>query len=302
MNKNKKILIYILLGACAGLISFSAVEFTNLIISKSYIRLTLVQGAFLGLSFGLIFGFTDGIIYKELKSGLFKAAVSGAAGSLIAAFSVFITSQGMLITINILNPDYSSSMKIILPLWRGFGWMLMGAAIGAIDGIVKMTIKKTTAGILGGMIGGLSGGLVFEFAIRYFPENPIICAAGLIIMGLLLGFFFGAFEKRFSYGRLRILNGSLKDREYILIKNKTVIGPSLHHDIYLHGYKSISECSLTRVETEILLQPLSPKGTEDTADKEDLTVLNDRPLDEKKYLKYQDVIQLGSLKMIYLPA
>ena len=193
------------MGLCAGLISFSIIEIMNIYGFRSYLHLSLFQGAALGLIFGFTFGFTDAIIFKELKSGLLKAVVSAASGAVIAAASQVIASQGMLFTANLFKADYADSINIILPLWRGFGWMLTGISIGAIDGILKKTARRTVAGILGGLTGGLTGGLIFEFLTGSFPQNFFLRASGLAAMGILIGFFLGEFERRFSYGRLKVL-------------------------------------------------------------------------------------------------
>lgn len=299
MTEKKKIIIYMLMGLCAGLLSFAAVELLNTAGIKNYLTLSILQGAALGLCFGFVFGFADAVVYKELKSGLLKAALACAAGAAIAAVSQIITSQGMLFSTSLFDSDYQNSMNIILPVWRGIGWMLMGAAIGSIDGILKRTLRRVAAGIIGGLAGGFTGGLVYEFFLRLFPENLIIRVAGLVIMGIMIGFFLGEFERRFSYGRLKILNGKLKDREYLLIKRKTIIGPALNNDIYIHGYRAMAEGLLMKDGKEVYFEPLHPEIQEQ---KIQVTMLNDKPLHERKYLKYQDVLQIGSLKMLYMPS
>ena len=299
MTEKKKLVIYIIMGLCSGLTSFALIELISDSGIKSYLHLSLLQGAFLGLCFGFIFGFSDGILYKELKSGLLKAGISAAAGALIAAAAQIAASQAMLVTSNLFNADYNKSIDIILPLWRSAGWMLMGMTIGAIDGIMKRTARRAAAGLLGGLAGGLSGGLVFEFITRLFPDNFIIRIFGLLIMGVLIGFFLGEFERRFSYGRLKILNGRLKDREYLLIKRKTLIGSKIRDDIYLHSYKTITDGTLIKDRDEVYFEPEKASENVEAAD---VTMLNDRPLNERKYLKYQDVIQLGSIKLLYLPS
>ncbi len=298
MTQRNKTIVYILTGLCAGLTAFSIIEIMNISGFKSYLQLSLLQGAALGLIFGFTFGFTDAIVYKELKSGIFNAAVSAATGAIIAAASQITASRGMLFSANLLNMDYEKSIDLILPIWRGTGWMFMGISIGAIDGILKKTARRAVAGILGGLAGGLTGGLLYGFLTVYYPQNFAVRASGLAAMGILIGVFLGEFERRFSYGRLKVLNGKLKNREYLLIKKRTVVGPAMRSDIYIHGYKSIPKTVVEKDGYEIFFEPSeTPALPENT----EVTLLNDKPVSGKKYLKYQDVIQLGSLKLLYLP-
>ena len=297
MTGNNKRVLYLLLGIFSGTAAFAAVEILNGAGLPNYLLLALIQGAALGFIFGFTFGFADGIIYRELKTGLIRALTAAAAGAVTAAAAQVIASQGMLLSARLAGFGYDRSMDVLLPLWRGFGWMLMGAAIGAIDGLQKKAIRRAAAGAVGGLTGGLIGGLAFEFLIRLIPDAVYIKAAGLILMGALIGLFIGEFERRFSFARLRILNGPLKDREYLIVKLKTSIGNSVRNDIAINGYKTIPEGLLTRSGGEINFEIQE----EIAAASADITLLNDQPVSMRQMLKYQDVIQLGSLKLIYLP-
>ena len=291
MSGNKKRIIYLLSGLCAGLIAFSAIELLAAANFTSYLMLSLLQGGALGLIFGFIFGFADGLLYKDLKNSLIKAAISAGIGAVTAAGVQILTSQGMLWTANIIKPEHNQTMTIILPLWRGGGWMLMGGAIGAVDGIKQKTLRRTFAGLIGGLTGGLIGGLCFEFMLRGLPDTALAVGAGLTLMGIIIGLTLGEFERRFSYARLRILNGSQKDREYLLVKRKLRIGGSLNDDIILDDNGRLGSALISGGGGDIFLEAAA----------ECRTLLNDEMLTAKQPLKYQDVIQIGSVKLLYMP-
>lgn len=290
MKGNKKRIIYLSSGMGAGLAAFSVIELFSAAGFTSYLALSLAQGASLGFIFGFVFGFADGILYKELKSGLTKALIAAGIGALTAAAAQLATSQGMLWSAGFFKLEQNHIMGILFPLWRGIGWMLMGAAIGAVDGIHQKTLRRTIAGFLGGLTGGLVGGLIFEFIVRYIPEASFAGALGLCLMGILIGLFISEFERRFSYARLRVLNGQLKDREFLLVKQKLRIGGALHDDIYLHGYKNISSLLISGQNNDVYIE--SEDGR---------VLLNDQTVTEKQSLKYQDVIQIGDVKLLYMP-
>lgn len=291
MTGKMKRLIYLLLGLSAGLIAFA---FTGIISSagfSSYLSLSLIQGAAIGFIFGFIFGAANIIIYKELKQGLLKAVTAALIGAVTAAAAQLIAVQGMLWSSGLLRLEWDQSMKILFPLWKGFGWMLMGMAIGAVDGIHQRSIRRSLAGLTGGLIGGLTGGLGLELLTGMMPQAPFIQSAGLILMGILIGLFLGEFERRFSFARLRVLNGEFKNREYLLIKKKTRIGEDVKEDISFHAYRDVESFQIEKNAAEVYLN--SETGSQ--------LLLNDKAYEGKQTLKYQDVIQNGSIKLLYLP-
>ena len=304
MTVNIRRLLYILLGLIPGFAAFAAVELLTASGLPNYMAMALSQGAAIGFIFGFSFGFADGIIYRELKTGLLRAVIAAAAGAVTAAAAQILASQGMLLTANAASAGYSKSMHILLPLWRGFGWMLMGAAIGTIDGIQQLSGRRAAAGAIGGLIGGLLGGLVFELLIQLRPETGCIKLAGLVLMGALIGLFIGEFEHRFSFARLKILNGPLKGREYLMVKNRITIGDGFRNDIRITAYDSLSQGILIRSGREIhfeMPEKESAQGLSAKAAAVDATLLNDDRISGRTALKFQDVIQLGKMKMIYLP-
>lgn len=291
MTGNRKRILYLISGLCAGLAAFAAIELLSAAGLGSYLMLALTQGAVLGLIFGFTFGFSDGLLYKELKSGLIKALIAGGIGALTASAAQLLAAQGMLWSADLLRLEYSRTMELLLPLWRAVGWMLMGAAIGAVDGISRKAPRRAAAGILGGLSGGLAGGLCYEFLLRGLPGSAAAGAAGLALMGLIIGLFLAEFERRFSYGRLRVLSGKLKDREYLLIKRNLNIGGNLRDDISLYGYPRIAGARLSRELGDLCIEPSGDQRV----------LLNDQKVTSPQQLKYQDVIRLGSIKLLYLP-
>lgn len=288
-----------LIGLFAGLTAFSVLELLGRAGLGTFLVLSILQGAAAGLVFGFFFGFTDAVFYKELRSGALKAVTAAVVGAAVASSAHLLSAQGLLMSSNMLRqPD--GSISILIPLWRSFGWMLMGTAIGTIDGIYRRTIRRVIAGALGGLAGGLVGGLCYELIIRYIPGASYSGLIGLVMMGMLTGLFIGEFERRFSYGRLRVLNGKLKDREFFLIKQRTIVGCGLKDDVYLHGYSSIPEGRFLREGRDVYFETEKQTQSSSTAGS-DATLLNDRPAGPRQNLKYQDTIRLGSVKLLYLP-
>ncbi len=293
MNGEKKRLLYVLLGFAAGLMALGGIEILLKAGLSSYFATSLLEGAYLGAVFGFVFGIADGLLYREIRQGLATGGLASLVGALAGGLSLLLTSQ-LLLGISGTGMAESEPLRaFLLPLSRGVGWMLVGMAVGGVDGLRTGAWRRGLAGILGGMAGGFVGGMVLELMIHFVPRPAVSRAVGLLVLGGGIGFFLGEFERRFSFGRLRVLSGAHRNREYLLSRWKTSVGSGARDDVIVPDYEGVSErhFSIIRRNEEILLESAARGKTR----------VNDRVLDGAHALKYQDVIQVGSLKLLYLP-
>lgn len=107
----------------------------------------------------------------------------------------------------------------------------------------------------------------------------------------MIGLFLGELERQFSYARLRILNGPLKDREFLLVKKSLRLGSGVAGDLPVDGYDGAEGVRILRRQGESFLLPAEGRSV----------LLNDRKAEPEQILKYQDVIQAGEVKLLYLP-
>jgi len=66
------------------------------------------------------------------------------------------------------------------------------------EGIRSKSINKARNGILGGFVGGILGGFVFEYLRILLPGNIYARLTGLVVLGLLIGVFYGLIEINLS--------------------------------------------------------------------------------------------------------
>ncbi len=283
-----------LIGILAGLAAWPVAETTLLFQSgfPSYLIFTTFLGMVFGFVIGGFFGSSDGIIMSityNTFSGMLHGALIGIAGGIVG----FLIGQAALFIIgDIFIHSMKSFNTVGLPVSRAIGWAFLGIFIGIVDGVRTRSAIKIKVGIIGGIIGGFLGGLALEYLRLTIPSIMFSRMAGLLVFGLLIGFFYGLVEKRLSYGVLRLLNGRYKGKEFLVNQRKMKIGSSDKNNIVLSGYRDIAD-----IHAELRLKGQEVIITGGGGAK-NVTLVNDDKIAERQ-LKLEDVIKIGSAKMIF---
>ena len=288
-----KQILYGIVGILAGVISWVIIEYFIGVQNRlsMYVLVTIIEGIITGAIFGMFLGTVEGIavssrykVFQGARMGLFIGAVAGFLSFLLIQGIVFFVISSEFFTLE------ATSQKII-PVVRLIGITLLGAALGGIEGIRSRSGRKFSIGILGGALGGILGGLAFFFLI--FQNTTLIRLLGFVLIGGGIGTCYSILERRHSYGKVKVLNGVKKNKEYLLVKKVSSIGTSKDCDIVLDGYDGIGfhHGNIEWRHGDLYLVPIDDKG---------VTVINDVPTTEQP-LKYEDVLQLGAAKLFFLP-
>jgi len=216
--------------------------------------------------------------------GMVSGAVAGILGFLASQLVIFITGEFLLHNMRSFN-------SIGLPLSRAIGWAVMGIFIGAGEGVRAKSFTKIKIGALGGLTGGMAGGLVLEYLIYLWPDIIFARFSGLVIFGIMLGFFYGLVESKLSFGKFYLLNGKYKGKEFIINQRSLKIGKKRINDIVLNDYRKIEDihAELKINGDELFIKPQSLNN---------LIKVNDRHINFHRLIR-DDVIQLGSAKLLY---
>lgn len=288
----KRILLC-LIGILAGITAWPVTEILlyNQMNFNSYFMYSLVQGAFFGLILGAYFGSTEGLLAKNRRSfitglamGALIGVIGGAVGSIVAQKMLFITGDNLF-------TSYSARESLALPISRAIGLGCMGIFVGITEGVRAKSLRKVIVGFTGGLLGGLVGGFLMEYLNKSYSDAVMARLLGLILFALFIGLFYGIIEKGLAAGVLRVLNGDLKRREFLLNQKRLKIGSGNKCDIAIPNYSNIEDLHATIVEEkgEIVIKSTSPQAK---------LIVNDKSVD-KQILKYEDVIKLGDVKMFY---
>ena len=257
----------------------------------SYLLFVAVLGAAVGLLMGAFFGSAAGI-FARVGSRILAGMIVGAVVGLIGGSIGLLIGQAALFLIGglFLNA-YRSFQTVGLPIARAIGWAFLGIFVGAAEGFRAASGKKIGIGILGGLIGGLIGGAALEYSRLYLPAFLPSRLIGLVVLGLAIALFYGIIERSMAFGTLRVLNGRLKGKEFVLNEGRIRIGRTKRNQITLEPYENLADrqAQIRFRKGEALLTNLEPKYQ---------VLVNDQPVKEHR-LKYEDVLKIGSAKLFY---
>lgn len=290
-------IILCVVGLLAGLASWPVLE-TLLTAQSSFPSLlvfSVVTGIVFGVFMGGFFGSSEGIIIsvrKRIVSGVAAGALIGIAGGTAG----FLAGQAALFFTGEYLVHSSRSFNTFgFPVSRAVGWAFLGIFIGMVEGIRDRSIDKIKVGIAGGLAGGFVGGLALEYLRLLIPNIMLARLFGLLIFGIFIGFFYGLIEDRMSFGVLRVLNGKLRGKEFLVNQRRLRIGGSEKNDIRLDEYRDVAD-----FHTELKVK--RKKGDFDiilkNLDSQAPAAVNDDRIDEH-ILKLNDVIKIGSVKLMY---
>ena len=293
MSTYKRKLFLCAIGIIAGIAAWPAAELLLYLQGSfpSYLVFSTVLGTVFGIFIGAFFGSGDGIItanrrgtFRGIKQGCIIGALGGAAGFLVGQAALFIIGEFFIHSQGRLN-------SIGLPLSRALGWACLGVFTGMIDGIRSWSANRIRVGIIGGIAGGLVGGLALEYLRLVLPGIALARLTGIVLLGLSIGFFYGLVESRLSFGVLTVLNGRFRGRDFVIAQHRLSIGASDRNDIVLEGYGDINNVH-ARIKVKKNNVVISP------AEKGSPLFANEERVGEH-ILKFEDVLKIGSAKLLY---
>ena len=286
MRKIGKNTIVITLGFLGGLASWPFLElvlwkqslFSNYLVF--FILATLIPGLFLGL----FMGFSEGLLNKSVSRTIKGAIIGTLLGTIGGIVGGFV---GQILLISIIQFFPNSDFAILL-IARTAGWALVGLFVGLSEGVRALSLRKCVLGAVGGLLGGSLGGLSLEILSRYFNSSyPRL--GGVLIMGTMISIFYTFFDKKYSFGILRVLNGSQAGKTYRVNQKNMDLG-SGNRTIIFSDYDNMND-----KEIEIKVE----KGVITVIDDklENNLYVNEKATN-KTQLKYGDVIKAGSVKLL----
>ena len=281
MSRNMRTYFYAVLGGIGGLVGWQVSNMLGLSFGPNLYVEELLVGALVGLCVGLFIGVTEGAltmnIVQAAKSGLFSGLLGLVAGAIGLPLSEFLFQT--------MGAGYFG---------RALGWGIFGMLIGLAEGIVgKSQVWK---GMLGGFIGGAIGGVLLESVYAFFKDPVVGKAAGLVLLGALVGAFISLTEVLLGKAWLEVTSGKLKGTEFILDKFMHSGGPSiaigsspLKSEIVLPDPDIAPQhAMLTGDGTQFTMKDMSMAGT----------FINNKKIEQVRLSNGQK-IRMGNTEMVY---
>jgi Inner membrane component of T3SS, cytoplasmic domain len=252
---------------------------------------------------GLALGAVDGIVtrqwHRALVGGLVGALIGIVGGLLsnVIANVIYIPVSGLaqqqLASESSTGRAFGFMLQMIA---RMFGWTLAGCAMGLGQGVALRSKRILAHGFLGGVIGGMLGGLVFD------PLDFVILGAdkigadssrliGIVVIGIAVGAMIGVVELLTRDAWLRMVEGPLAGKEFLIFRDTMNIGASPRSEIYLFNDDQVAPTHATlRVigdETEIAAR-----------DKVHPLLINGQNVRASR-LRHGDRIQIGQTSFVF---
>ena len=265
--------------------------------TASFLLFPLVAG-FIGLAIGAV----DGIICRVFK----RALIGGGVGFIIGFIGAFFSSMLGGLLYNPLHDlamnEFKDAMSISLfgfliqVAARTFAWAVVGMTAGLGYGISLRSKRLILYGFIGGIIGGLFGGMFFDpIDFLIFGSEQMSAhwsrLIGLAFIGASVGMAIGIVEMLSREAWLRMTEGPLAGKEFIVFKDIMKIGSSPRNELYLFNDPQVKDLHARllkigdeyEIETQDALRPV---------------LINNRPIRSTR-LHNGDRITIGKTSFIF---
>ncbi len=218
-SETASLLLFAVVGAMIGL----AIGAADGVVCR------VARRAILGGLIGALVGFVGGL-FSGVLAGVLYTPISTAAQEQLASPSQTVRSMGFLFQM----------------VARMLAWSLAGAAMGLGQGIALRSKKLLSHGFLGGLIGGMLGGLLFD------PLDLVVLGAdrvgadqarmiGIAVIGAAVGVMIGVVELLTRDAWLRMVEGPLAGKEFLMFREVMNIGASPRSEIYLFNDPKVAQ-------------------------------------------------------------
>lgn len=255
---------------------------------KSFVGNILAYGL-RGVILGMLLAIAIPLTENNIQATLINGSVGAALGLLGGVAAAFVTSriQGL-----VTDPDPKSTQQFLATV---ASWGALGLFLTLAPGIVMRNRKKLIIGLTGGLIGGLIGGVLFEPVgeiefVKDYPKIPELIA--MLAIGLLAGLATGLIEDAAKSGWLKVSQGLIAGKQFILYRNPTYIGSSPDCQIYLFKDPKVGKrhAAIHIVANGFEIEDM-PLGVN--------TLVNGKSVARTR-LKNGDRIQVGSTQLVFM--
>ncbi len=258
-----------------------------------------VMAAFIGLAIGA----ADGIVCRLPRRVLLAGAVGLLAG-FVGGFVSSIIADLIYLPLNALATRQTGDTAVGLSTFgfflqmcgRALAWCAAGMAMGLGQGIALRSGRLLLYGLLGGIVGGLLGGLLFDPIDLLLlgvdkPSAHWSRLIGFVVVGASVGAMIGVVELLARDAWLRMTEGPLAGKEFLIFKDTMNVGASPRSDIYLFNDPDV-------VPQHAVVRAVGDNYEIDSQSRETPVYLNGRPA-QRARLHHGDQIAIGRTVFVF---
>lgn len=249
---------------------------------------------------GLAIGAADGLICRLRRRALLGGLVGflvGFIGGFVSAFLAgLIYAPVARMAMDWMDGGLSTVGFILQMAGRTLAWGMAGMAMGLGQGIVLRSKRLFLYGFIGGLIGGLFGGLLFDPVDLLLlggdkPSAHWSRLIGFTVIGMCVGAMIGVVELLARDAWLRMVEGPLAGKEFLLFKESMRLGSSRRCDIYLFNDPLVSDHHAT-------LRAIGDDSELENCSKAHPALVNGRPVGTVR-LRHGDRITIGRTVFVF---
>ncbi len=252
---------------------------------------------------GLFIGGVDGLICRLPRRALLGGGIGLAVG--IAGSFVATILAGLIYTpinhyaeaeMNAAGTHLTTLGFVLQMLGRTLAWGAVGMTMGIGQGIALRSKRLLLYGFIGGVLGGLLGGLLFDPIDLLLlgadkPSAHISRLIGLAVIGAATGAMIGIVELLARDAWLRMTEGPLAGKEFLMFKDTMKLGSSPRSDIYLFNDDQVSGLHAT-------LRTVGDDCELENNDDARPALVNGRPVRTAR-LRHGDRITIGRTSFVF---
>ncbi len=241
-------------------------------------------GTFIAASLGMAEAFAARNFGQAIVFGSVGAMLGLAGGVVITLcvgpLSQFISGQSASGDVPLIN-------RIVAHLLI---WGVLGLFLAIAPGLLMRSRRKLLVGMCGGFIGGALGGALFD-PINHFTNNEVFSRmVAVVAIGSLTGLCIATVENVAKRGWLKVVEGLIAGKQFIIYRNPTIIGSHPRCEIFLSKDNGVLQhhAILHIVSAGYVLEDLGSGRT----------LVNERPI-SRVLLRAGDQIRIGRTRFTF---
>lgn len=240
-----------------------------------------------GMLIAIALSIAEPVVSRNIPSAIINGSV-GATLGLLGGVVVATFAERLYHAMGGSDGSITTAQQILA---RVIQWSVVGLFLSLAPGMVMRNTKKLLSGIAGGIVGGAIGGLLFDVASKAFGNPDIGRLIGLCAIGIVTGAGSALVENAAKSGWLKVTQGFIAGKQFILYRNPTFIGSSPDNQIYLFKDPQVGRrhAALHLTSGGIEVEDL-PLGS--------ATLVNGRPVARTR-LRSGDQLQIGSTRFVF---
>ena len=243
-----------------------------------------------GLAIAMCLSMAESVVSRNVQGMIVFGSVGALAGLLGGiAVSLFIHQMDRAIRTSSLLAGLGADSRELLAI--ALSWGVLGLFLSLGPGVVMRSSKRLLIGIAGGLAGGLLGGVLYSPISRLAGNEHVALAAAIVAIGVGSGLGTGLIENAAKSGWLKVVEGLIAGKQFILYRNPTYIGSAPNCEIYLFKDARVGKrhAAIRIVPGGFELEDL-PLG--------EATIVNGEPITRRR-LRPGDQIRIGSTAFLF---